>query len=206
MKYIIGIAAMLLLTACSNHTQPRASLQMQPDPRHTADEEQFQHPPHNPHPLLTANDYSRTLVHELMSQHRAPEDNALVGVTDFSFVDTALDQGSVLSNHLSEAIMYDLHKFGVAVLDHKVTGYIRVTDKGDFVLSRNFAELTAELPIRYVVTGTMTQHKQGVLINARLIRIDTKQVISAARTFMPNHVARAIISQSSKDVLQLKQG
>ncbi|HEY9043981.1 MAG TPA: FlgO family outer membrane protein [Rheinheimera sp.] len=157
-------------------------------------------------PMLTINEYSRALVHELMSNHRAAEETGMVGVTDFSYVDSSLDKGSVLSNHLSEAIMYDLHKFGVAVLDYKVTDYIRVTPSGDFALSRDFNELSAELPIRFVVTGTMTAHKSGVLLNARLIRIDTKQVISAARTFVPESVVNAVISNTGNDKLQLKQG
>ena len=96
--------------------------------------------------------------------------------------------------------------FGVAVLDYKVTDYIRVTPSGDFALSRDFNELSAELPIRFVVTGTMTAHKSGVLLNARLIRIDTKQVISAARTFVPESVVNAVISNTGNDKLQLKQG
>lgn len=157
-------------------------------------------------PMLTANEYSRALVHELMSGQRQMEEGGMVGVTDFAFVDTGLDQGSVLSNHMSEAMIYDLHKFGVAVLDYKATDFIRVTPSGDFALSRDFTELSGELPIRYVVTGTMTAHKQGVLVNARLIHIRSKQVISAARTFMPQPVVQAIIKRSGNDKLQLKQG
>ena len=92
------------------------------------------------------------------------------------------------------------------VVDYKVTDYIRVTPGGDFALSRDFNELSAELPIRYVLTGTMTAHKNGVLVNARLIRIDNKQVISAARTFMPEAVVRAVVGQSGADKLKIKQG
>ena len=157
-------------------------------------------------PMLTANEYSRALVHELMSSQRQMEEGGMVGVTDFAFVDTGLDQGSVLSNHMSEAMIYDLHKFGVPVLDYKATDFIRVTPSGDFALSRDFTELSGELPIRYVVTGTMTAHKQGVLVNARLIHISSKQVISAARTFMPQQVVQAIVKRSGHDRLQLKQG
>lgn len=157
-------------------------------------------------PMLTANEYSRALVHELMSSQRQMEEGGMVGVTDFAFVDTGLDQGSVLSNHMSEAMIYDLHKFGVPVLDYKATDFIRVTPSGDFALSRDFTELSGELPIRYVVTGTMTAHKQGVLVNARLIHISSKQVISAARTFMPQQVVQAIVKRSGNDRLQLKQG
>lgn len=155
-------------------------------------------------PLLTVNDYVRNLVHELMAlQHNLDSDSQL-GVTDFSYVDSALDQGSVFSNHLSEAMIYDLHKFGVPVLDYKVTDYIRVTESGDFVLSRNYEELSDEVAIRYVVTGTLTTHQQGVLVNARLVQIDNKRVVSAARTFIPRHIVQAVISRQGEQVMRIK--
>ena len=158
---------------------------------------------------ITANEFSRVLVHELMTGNAVNTEGGMIAVTDFAFVDSALDQGSVLSNHLSEAMIYDLLTFGVAVVDFKVTDYIRVTPGGDFVLSRDFSELSAELPIRYVVSGTMTQHAHGVLINARLIQIDNKRVVSAARTFMPKAVADAIVQRlerQDENKLKFKQG
>ncbi|WP_445765781.1 FlgO family outer membrane protein [Rheinheimera sp.] len=208
MKHIMPIAATIVLSACA--TSPHSHVNVASQRSLTNDTVAYKLPEQQPASValsqVTANEYARVLVHELMAQHNAVNEGGMVGVTDFAFVDSGLDQGSVLSNHLSEAIMYDLHKFGVAVLDFKVTDYIRVTPGGDFALSRDFTELSAELPIRFVVTGTMTSHELGILINARLIRIDNKQVISAARTFMPKQVANAIISRSGSDRLQLKQG
>lgn len=209
MKYTLTLFSMLLLVSCAGRqASPVVAAQSEVNPRLAAPAYELvsQQNIANTLPMLTINEYARTLVHELMSNHRAAEEGGMVGVTDFTYVDSPLDQGSVLSNHLSEAIMYDLHKFGVAVLDYKVTDYIRVTPSGDFVLSRDFNELSSELPIRFVVTGTMTAHKHGVLVNARLIRIDSKQVISAARTFVPTQVVKAIVSNTSTDKLQLKQG
>jgi TolB-like protein len=156
--------------------------------------------------LLTANTYSQALVYQLVAHWQQTDPAARVAVTSFSFVDSGLEQANMLSHHLSEAMMHDLHTFGVPVLDYKATDYIRVTEQGDFVLSRNFTELSAELPIRYVVTGTMTQHQQGMLINARLVRIDNKQVMSVARTFIPEAVVSAIIRHTEQATLQLKQG
>ena len=98
-------------------------------------------------PVVTLDHYARNLVHELMANHHRVEEQAMVAVTDLAFIDTDLQQGSVFTNHLSEAIMYDLHKFGVAVLDYKVTDYIRVTPTGDFALSRDFSELTNAQPM-----------------------------------------------------------
>jgi TolB-like protein len=212
MKYMLSLISIVLLAACARQPQqpqtvvaePIASKRFVTPPSYELASQQASNA--EPVPVLTINEYARALVHELMSNHRTAEDTGMVGVTDFAYVDTALDQGTVLSNHLSEAIMYDLHKFGVAVLDYKVTDYIRVTPSGDFALSRDFSELSGELPIRFVLTGTMTAHKNGVLVNARLIRIDNKQVISAARTFVPETVVRAVISQSGADKMKLKQG
>jgi TolB-like protein len=155
-------------------------------------------------PLLTVNDYVRNLVHELMALQDTLDSDSRIGVTDFSYVDSALDQGSVFSNHLSEAMIYDLYKFGVPVLDYKVTDYIRVTETGDFALSRNYEELSDEVAIRYVVTGTLTTHQQGVLVNARLVQIDNKQVVSAARTFIPRHIVQAVISRQGEQVMRIK--
>lgn len=157
-------------------------------------------------PVITVNEYSRNLVHELMALNHALDDGAYVGVTDLTFVDSDLLHGNVLSNHLSEAIIYDLHKFGVPVLDFKVTDYVRVTDSGDFALSRDFTELSAQLPIKYVVTGTMTQHKMGLLINARLVQINNKKVISVARTFIPSTVVQALLQYENEQQLKFKQG
>lgn len=156
--------------------------------------------------LLTANTYSQALVYQLVAHWQQTDPAARVAVTNFSFVDSGLEQANILSHHLSEAMMHDLHTFGIPVLDFKATDYIRVTEQGDFVLSRNYQELSGELPIRYVVTGTMTQHQQGMLINARLVRIDDKQVMSVARTFIPESVVSAIINHNSQNTLQLTQG
>ena len=210
MKMIPLLLAALLLTACVQHYAPTGAVVAADENSRAGVTDAFalqsQHATNEPLPLLTINEYSRVLVHELMSNHRTAQEVGMVGVTDFAYVDTALDQGTVLSNHLSEAIMYDLHKFGVAVLDYKVTDYIRVTPSGDFALSRDFTELSSSQPIRFVVTGTLTTHKQGVLVNARLIRIDSKQVVAAARTFVPQQVVTAVLSNTGNDKLQLKQG
>lgn len=157
-------------------------------------------------PVITLDHYARNLVHDLMANHHRVEEQAMVAVTDLAFLDSDLQHGSVFTNHLSEAIIYDLHLFGVPVLDFKVTDYIRVTEKGDFVLSRDFSELSAELPIKYVVTGTVTRHQAGVMLNARLIQIDNKRVVSAARTFVPAAVYNAILQQRQDNSLKLKQG
>lgn len=212
MKLLMPIVV-LLLSGCVQAPANSVRVSAEPPAQRSERIEQhtvFQHsapqPLYRQQPITTVNEYSRNLVHELMQQHDALDDNAMVAVTDLSYTDSALDQGSLFGHHFSEAMIYDLHRFGVPVLDYKATDYIRVTPDGDFVLSRNFEELKAELPIKYVITGTMTTHQQGLLINARLIQIDSKRVISAARTFVPNHIVRALLQWEQQQTLRLKQG
>ncbi len=208
-------ALVLLLCGCVQQQNPANSVRVTGEPpaersQRIEHQTMFQHNAqqqlYRQQPITTVNEYSRNIVHELMQQHQALDDNAMVAVTDLSYTDSALDQGSLFGHHFSEAMIYDLHRFGVPVLDYKATDYIRVTPDGDFVLSRNFEELKAELPIKYVITGTMTMHQQGLLVNARLIQIDNKRVISAARTFVPNHVVRALLQWEQQQTLRLKQG
>lgn len=216
--FIIPLSLLLALTGC---VQPTKATKVVPENAVTMRGEmareqrvQEQHafsvqsaPVQNRHtPVITLDHYARNLVHELMALHHRIDEQAMVAVTDLSFIESDLQQGSVFSNHLSEAIIYDLHVFGVPVLDFKVTDFIRITEGGDFVLSRDFSELSAELPIKYVVTGTMTTHQSGVMLNARLVEIETKRVISAARTFVPAHIYNAIIRQRYDATLKLKQG
>ncbi|WNO61846.1 FlgO family outer membrane protein [Rheinheimera sp. MMS21-TC3] len=200
MKYLTLPLAVLMLTACTTTTAPTMtapSLEQVIQAQWQKDDDIMQ---------LTVNAYSQSLVYQLVVHWQQTDPESQVAVTNFTFVDSALEQGSILSNHLSEAMMHDLHTFGVPVLDYKATDYIRVTEQGDFVLSRNYEELSDALPIRYVVTGTMTQHQLGMLINARLVRIDNKQVMSVARTFIPEAVVSAIIRHNEQVGLQLKQG
>lgn len=198
MKYLTLPLAVLMLTACTTTpTYTTPSIEQAIQAQWQKDDDIMQ---------LTVNAYSQSLVYQLILNWQQTDPESQVAVTNFTFVDSALEQGSILSNHLSEAMMHDLHTFGVPVLDYKATDYIRVTEQGDFVLSRNYEELSAALPIRYVVTGTMTQHQQGMLINARLVRIDNKQVMSVARTFIPEAVVSAIIRHNEQVGLQLKQG
>ncbi len=215
MKLLISALVLLLLAGCVQPHTPAETVTVSGEPAVPRDQRivqqgAFQHPApdllYRQQPVVTVNEYSRNIVHELMAQHHALDDNAMVAVTDLAWVDSALDQGSLFGHHFSEAMIYDLHRFGVPVLDYKATDYIRVTADGDFVLSRNFEELKAELPIKYVVTGTMTNHQQGLLINARLVQIDNKRVISAARTFVPNHIVRALQQWEQQQMLRLKQG
>ncbi|WP_087021598.1 FlgO family outer membrane protein [Thaumasiovibrio subtropicus] len=103
-----------------------------------------------------------------------------------SFVDLqALDETNWLGNSVSEAFMFQMQQRGYTVVDFKATGAIRVTETGDFAVSRNWEDLAGEQLVDYVLTGTMLRQGGGVLVNARIIGMRSRVVIASAQGFLP---------------------
>ena len=70
-------------------------------------------------------------------------------------------------------------------MDFKTTGNIQVTPQGDFVMSRNYKDLSSRLPISRILTGTFSRNQQGILVNARIIDLRTKMVETTAQSLIP---------------------
>ncbi len=82
---------------------------------------------------------------------------------------------------LTENLMHELHTRGFKTIDFKTMPAIQVTPSGDFVLSREVEELRGKYNINQVLTGTFAEHENGVVINARLIDMETSVVVSSAQ-------------------------
>ncbi len=103
-----------------------------------------------------------------------------------SFVDLKnLESTNWLGNQISESFVHEMQRHGLVVIDFKTTGHIRVTADGDYVFSRDWKELPERQIIDYVVTGTMMQQDEGILINARMIGMQSRVVVATAQSFIP---------------------
>ena len=89
-----------------------------------------------------------------------------------------------------------------SVLDFKATNFIRVTPKGDFALTRDYLELDEIMPITHVLVGTLSHHRDGVMANARLVNINTKEVASVAQVFIPESAVRQLDENYGQPVLR----
>lgn len=74
-----------------------------------------------------------------------------------------------------------------------------MTPDGDFALTKDFLELEGELPIRYILTGTLLNYKDGVIVNARIIGAESKAVVASAQGEIPNSVAQGIYASQNND-------
>jgi hypothetical protein len=103
-----------------------------------------------------------------------------------------------LGIQIAESLIHEVHKFGIPVIDFKTTGYIRVTEQGDFAFSKDFEDFSGEMPARYIVGGTMLKHSDGYFINARIVGVKSQAVVASAQSFIPNSVSDPILKMSAR--------
>ena len=116
-----------------------------------------------------------------------------------SFVNmTSLDETDKLGLSLAENLMHEMYVRGFGVVDFKARDYIRVRSNGDFVLSRDVAELRRNHNIHYFLAGTVARNGDGVVINARLIQADSGVVVSSAQAFLNNRDLNYILSDANR--------
>jgi TolB-like protein len=152
------------------------------------------------------NHFVRGIMHNLVDNIHYINDKTPIGVASFVFLDGSYKDTNLLGNQIAESFMHEVHQFGIPVIDYKTTDYIRVTQAGDFVFSRDFLELKDELPIKYVLAGTLVKHQAGFIVNARIIGLTSKAIVASAQGFIPNAVADAIMPSVSNDGIMLLQG
>ena len=115
-----------------------------------------------------------------------------VTVASFVELDPSLKNTNRLGNQIAESFINELQQFGIPVNDNKVTGYIEMTEAGDFAFSRNVGELEWKENIGYVLSGTMLRNDKGIVINARIVGLTSNKVIASTSKLIPNIMLSAI--------------
>jgi TolB-like protein len=157
-------------------------------------------------PKKNINHYVRGMMQDLASNLKYVNQSTPLAVASFVFLDDKYDEGTLLGNQISESFMHELYQYGIPVIDFKTTGYMRVTPKGDFVFSRDYLELDEEQNFQYVMAGTLVNHKGGVLVNVRVIGLQSKAVVGSAQGLIPQAVLDSLGSSERTDGIMLKPG
>ncbi|MGB0834959.1 MAG: FlgO family outer membrane protein [Psychrobium sp.] len=152
-------------------------------------------------PLVNnVNQYTKWLIQDLFSNVDSPDNNHVIAVANFALLDSDLKRTSHFGRQLNEAIMHETNRTGFSVIDLKSTGRLQFTDSGDiFWHSENIDEVTGNLDINFVITGTMTRHQGGYLINARIIDVNTNALMSSSQILVPNDVVDAVLKEDDGD-------
>ena len=161
-------------------------------------------------PVRHIGDYVKNITQDLVSNMEYVTEQTAVAVTHFAILDSDLQQTNLLGHQMAESFMHEFHKYRIPVVDVKATDYIRVTEAGDFALSRDYLELKANLPIEYVLTGTLTRHQGGMMVNARVVGVTSRAVVATAQSLIPHYVVDAILpnnlQQDRRDGVRVTKG
>jgi TolB-like protein len=154
-------------------------------------------------PKHAINDVVKGLAYQMLKSSSFVNDKTPVAVTSFVSL-SDLESTNWLGNQLAENFIFELQHHGLIVIDYKTTGAIRVTKQGDFVFSRDWQELPDKQVIDYIVTGTMHQQEEGILVNARMIGMQSHVVVASAQSFIPNWVLGAELEKMQN--VRIKDG
>jgi TolB-like protein len=209
MKALLVISVLGLTAGCSQFGQPSSGQSSsKPEPMHNSQVERVTPTPspfqparfvlpspaeqQSPQSKVTIHHVVRGLMHDVINTMEHVNESTSVAVASFVFLDSDYYQGSLLGNQIAESFLHELNLFGIRVLDYKVTDFIRVTPQGDFALSRDYEELSDNVAAQYVLSGTLTQHRDGVLVHARIVNIASKQVVATAQDLIPSRIVNAL--------------
>jgi TolB-like protein len=148
-------------------------------------------------PRHAINDEVKGLAYQMSTSSSFVNTKTPVAVASFVNLKD-LETTNWLGNQLAESFLHELQRHGLVVIDFKTTGHIRVTKEGDYVFSRDWQELPERQIIDYVVSGTMVEQENGILVNARMIGIQSKVIVATAQSFIPSWVLGDEINHSEK--------
>jgi len=127
------------------------------------------------------------LVDTLESE--AQDNNSInIAVTTIVDLDASLNKSNQLGNQIAESFIHQLQKFGYGVVDFKAMNSIDVSNRGDFVLSRDIEKLSESSMANYVLAGTLIYRPSGVAVNTRVINVHSKHVVATSRKLIPLYV------------------
>lgn len=149
------------------------------------------------------NHYVQGIMQDLVGNLQSVSSTTPMAVTSFVYLDSDYASSDLLGKQLAESFIHEIHKFGIPIIDFKTSDYLRVTESGDFVLSRDFLELQAMHSVEYVLLGTLTKSLGGVLVNARIVGMKSKQVVASAQGFLPSDVTKALLKSDLNDGIKL---
>jgi TolB-like protein len=142
-------------------------------------------------PSKPLSDYAADLALQLLSSMQYQTPKHTIAIASFVHFDQSLNKTNALGNQLSEHMYFQLQRLGISVADVKVSRQIRLGARGDSVMRRG-PYLHFEQQAHCVLTGTMLRDSAGVVVNARVIHLQSKTVLASGQIHIPNFVLAAL--------------
>lgn len=155
-------------------------------------------------PKHAINDVVKGLAYQMLDSSSFVSPKTPIAVASFVNLED-LESTNWLGNQLSESFIHEFQRHGLIVVDFKTTGHIRVTKEGDYAFTRDWKELPDRQIIDYVVSGTMIERDGGVMVNARMIGMQSRVVVASSQSFIPAWVIGDRLNNAEENV-NIKDG
>lgn len=109
-----------------------------------------------------------------------------VPVTSLTYNANAQGPLMLLGHQLEQGLMTEAERRGFITQDYKATRSVIMQADSDKALSRDLSQIAGSLNADFYITGTITEQQGGAIVNARVIHIDSQDVVGAATKFFPN--------------------
>ncbi|WP_133309209.1 FlgO family outer membrane protein [Parashewanella curva] len=183
MKRILVTIGCVLLSACSYHVT------ITKDAHKQKVQELMMMPP----------SWAANVVLSLSNHHSAlPKDVPLVVTTPVSAND--FNERASFAAQIQQELMTTFSRAGYTVADPNVTDRLMIKSKGEFVLSRDWQELSGNLEIGLLVVTTYSLGLSDIKLNTRVINIENNQVIAAESSAIPVTELEQFLSPAEKVV------
>jgi len=156
--------------------------------------------------IKNVNHYAKWLTQDLFSNIDFPDNRDTFVVTNFALLDSNLNKTSHFGRQMTEAIIHEVHRTGFSVLDLKASGFIRMTETGDvFYQTQDYLELSPASDASHIITGTLTKHQGGYFVNAKVILLENKALVSSAQIFVPHTVVDAVMLEEKESEVKAEK-
>lgn len=134
--------------------------------------------------------HTSELASELLSRIRVDRTSRIavatfVPVTTLKSNLTEQDPLMLLGHQLEQGLITELSRRGWIAQDYKLTPDILLSGDSERVFSRSIEELAGSQPAEYFLSGTIVRQEAGAIVNARLVHVQSRDVIAAATKFFP---------------------
>lgn len=94
------------------------------------------------------------------------------------------DEANRIGLSLSSSLTHALQVRGYRTIDFHLRKAMKVTHGGDFVTSNSVAELRNSFDITYMVTGTLSEHSDGLILTLKMVDWENGIVVSTAESHL----------------------
>lgn len=130
-------------------------------------------------------DYTDSIAAQIMIRATADLKTDLMAVTSFGYRARDDEDNHQLSYQLSQSIGQQLQPYGIRVINAYQTTDLEYLDATGLLLNDDAKSSLNALGAKTALTGVITSNERGLLIQVKVLDINSKEMISSANRFIP---------------------